>query len=302
MVTADETRSLLAPLGVWCNLDRLAGRDVLAFAGPSSASASGRCGTTSHRAGSRSRVLGALARATSRITLGLGVASTYARDAVAAHAGARTIAELSGGRFVMGIGVSHRSSAAARGHAYGPPLTTMSAYLDAYEAAPWTSVAVDDPGLVVAALGPRMLGLAATRAAGAFPYLVPVSYVAGARRVVDAAAASAGRTDRPVLVVSQPVILGSGPDVRAAARASVTRYLGQPNYRANLLRCGFSEAEIDGVADRLIDELVATGDAAALRARVAAMHAAGADHVAVIPLGRDGSQGDLDTARALAPG
>jgi hypothetical protein len=128
-----------------------------------------------------------------------------------------------------------------------------------------------------------------------------VAHVAQARRILDEAAAEAGRSDRPVLVVSQAAILGSGPAVRDAARSSIARYLTQPNYRNNLLRIGIAPDEIDGVSDTLVDALVATGDGAALRERVGEMQAAGADHVAVIPLSRENRQADLTTARALAP-
>jgi hypothetical protein len=88
--------------------------------------------------------------------------------------------------------------------------------------------------------------------------------------------------------------------VRDTARATVTRYLSQPNYCNNLRRGGFSDQEIETVSDRLVDALVATGNRAALVARIAAMHAAGADHVAVIPLSREGRQADLAAVQALA--
>lgn len=202
----------------------------------------------------------------------------------------------------MGLGVSHRSSVAPRGHEYAPPVAAMSAYLDAYDSSAWTGPAVHDPPLVLAALGPRMLALAGRRAAGAFPYLVDVGIVRASRLILDQAAAEAGRPDRPVLIVSQLAILGDGPAVRDAARAAVTRYLGQPNYRNNLRRGGFSDAEMEAASDRLVDALVATGDGAALLARIGAMRAAGADHVAVIPLSREGRQANLETAGALAPG
>ncbi len=294
-------RAALRPLGTWSNFDGIATTDVLGFAGEVEALGYGTLWINESVGREPFALLGALAGETSRLTLGLGIASIYARDAAAAHCGARTVADLSGGRFVMGLGVSHRSSVGIRGHEYAPPRTAMAAYLDAYDAAPWTGPATVDPPLVLAALGPRMLGLAATRAAGAFPYLVTVAHVAEARRILDAAALAAGRPDRPVLIVSQAAILGSGPGVREAARASIARYLAQPNYRMNLLRAGIAPEAIDSVADPLADALVATGDAGALRARVEEMHAAGADHVAVIPLSRDGRHADLATVRALAP-
>jgi hypothetical protein len=130
---------------------------------------------------------------------------------------------------------------------------------------------------------------------------VTTEQIRAARRTLDETADPAGGGDRPVLVVSQLTILGDGPKVRETARASVARYVGQPAYRNNLVRAGFATADVEAVADVLVGALVATGDAAALQARVAAMHDAGADHVAVIPLSPDGLPADLATARAVAP-
>lgn len=302
MGTADDLRARLGPLGTWSNFDGLDAAGVKAFAVEVEALGFGALWVNETLGREPFAVLGALAGATKRLTLGLGIASIYARDAAAAHCGARTVADLSGGRFVMGLGVSHRSSAGARGHEYAPPLTAMTAYLDAYDGAPWTGPPTTDPPLVLAALGPKMLALAAARSAGAFPFLVTVAHVAEARRTLDAAAEAAGLADRPVLVVSQSAILGSGPGVAEVARASIARYLAQPNYRANMLRVGIAVADLDAASDALVDSLVATGDAAALRARIAQMHAAGADHVAVIPLSVEGRHADLATARAVAPG
>lgn len=301
MDTASRIREAIGPVGIWASLDAIPADEVLRFAATVEDLGFPALWVNESAGREPFAVLAALASVTSRLTLGLGIASIYARDAAAAHAGARTIADLSGGRFVMGLGVSHRSSVSARGHEYGPPLATMTAYLDAYEHAPWTGPAVDDPPLVLAALGPRMLALAATRTAGAFPYLVTSGLVREARRAVDAAAAAAGRPDRPLIVASLLAILGDGPDVVAAAQASIGRYLTQPNYRANLLRGGITDAEIDAAGGSFVHALVAIGDADALRARVAEMHAAGADHVTVIPLSPAGRQADVATARAVAP-
>ena len=302
MATTRALPVALGPVGIWASLDAIPVDEVLRFA--ASVEDLGFPTLWINESAGREpfAVLGALARAPARLTLGLGIASISARDAAAAHAGARTIADLSGGRFVMGLGVSHRSSVGARGHEYGPPVAAMSAYLDAYEAAAWTGPVVGDPPLVLAALGPRMLALAATRTGGAFPYLVTPDHVREARRALDAAADAAGRPERPLLVVSLPAILGRGIGVEAAARGSIARYLGQPNYRANLLRGGITAEEMDALPDSLVHALVATGDAADLRARIAGMQAAGADHVAVIPLSPAGRQADVATARAIAPG
>jgi len=298
--TTSELRAALGPIGIWASLDAIPIDEVLRFATTVEDLGLPTLWVNESAGREPFAVLGALARATSRLILGLGIASIYARDAAAAHAGARTIADLSGGRFVMGLGVSHRSSVGARGHEYTPPVATMTAYLDAYASAAWTGPVVDDPPLVLAALGPRMLALAASRTAGAFPYLVTPGHVREARRVLDTAAAAAGRPGHPLLVVSLAAILGSGPEVDAAARGSIGRYLAQPNYRANLLRGGIAAEEIDGLADSLVRSLVATGDADDLRARIAAMRAAGADHVAVIPLSPTGRQADVATALAVS--
>jgi probable F420-dependent oxidoreductase len=220
------------------------------------------------------------------------------------RAGAATIHELSGGRMVLGLGASHRDTVSeVRGHEYGRPLTAMREYLAAYKAATYRGPAPHGaPPLVLAALRPRMLALAATRGDGAFPYLVPASYVAGARRRLDEAAAGVGRA-RPMLIVSQACLLSANPEqARAGARRYLDRYLGLPNYLANLRECGFTEAELAHPgADRVVDELVAWGDTATVRMRLRAMLDAGADQVALIPLTAEGLHADRATMEALAP-
>jgi probable F420-dependent oxidoreductase len=147
-----------------------------------------------------------------------------------------------------------------------------------------------------------MLALAATEADGAFPYLVPVSYVAGARRRLDEAASATGMP-RTTLIVSQACFLDADPGTaRATARRYLERYLGLPNYVANLREAGFSDAELAlPGADRVVDELVAWGDEATVRARLRAILEAGADHVALIPLTAEGRHADLGTMERLAP-
>lgn len=302
MTGLHDPGTLLGPIGVWAHLDAIPADEALRYAQLAEALGYGTFWINESVGREPFAMLGSLARETHRITLGVGIASTYARDPVAAHAGARTIADLSGGRFVMGLGVSHRSSVALRGsQPYGPPLETMGSYLDGYDAAPWRGPAVDEPPLVLAALGPGMLALAAERAAGAFSYLVTAEQLLAARHTLDEAAQAAGRAVRPILVVAQICILGDPADVREAARRSIAGYLAQPNYRNNLLRGGFAAADVDAASDSLVDALVATGDAAALRARLDALRAAGADHVAVIAMSASGRQADAATIEALAP-
>ncbi|HEX2141229.1 MAG TPA: LLM class F420-dependent oxidoreductase, partial [Candidatus Limnocylindria bacterium] len=136
---------------------------------------------------------------------------------------------------------------------------------------------------------------------GAFPYLVPQAYVSRARALLDEAAAG-GRT-RPALVVSLACRIEPDPSAaRAAARRYLDRYLGLPNYRANLLECGFDDGDLTKPgSDRLVDALVAWGDEPTVLGRLRAMLEAGADHVALIPLTADGLHADRATMEALAP-
>lgn len=294
----------LGPSGVWSNFDRLPAEQVLAFATAAEAAGYDAIWTQETAGRDPFALLAGMSAVTRRIGLGVGIAVLYGRDPVAMRAGAATVHELSGGRMLLGVGASHRDTVAeVRGHDYAPPLTAMRDFLDAYAAAAYRGPRPHgDPPLILAALRQRMLTLAATRAAGAFPYLVPRTYVAAARRLLDDAAAEAGR-DRPLLVVSQAVLVE--PDAaaaRAAAHRYLERYLGLPNYRASLLGAGFTEEDLAlPGSDRLVDALVAWGDEPSVRARLRGMLQAGADHVALIPLTAEGLHADRSTMEALAP-
>jgi probable F420-dependent oxidoreductase len=213
--------------------------------------------------------------ASERAIVAPGIASIYARDPMAMANGARAVAEAFPGRFVLGIGVSHAPSVAMRGGTYGSPIETMTAYLDAMAAA---SYAGPEPAeavpLVLAALGPKMLELAAARADGAHPYFVPVDHTPMAR-----AALGPG----PCLAVEQTAILSTNPDeARGIGRAFAKHYLALPNYANNLRRLGWSDEDIANEgSDALIDAVIAWGDVDAIVARVKAHLDGGADHVCV---------------------
>jgi probable F420-dependent oxidoreductase len=294
----------IGPAGVWSNFDRLPADEVVAFARGAEAAGYDAIWTQETAGRDPFALLGHLAAATQRIRLGVGIAVIYGRDAVSMRAGAATVHELSGGRMVLGLGASHRDTVSeVRGHEYRGPLTAMRAYLAGYHEAEYRGPQPHGaPPVVVAALRDRMLTLAATETDGAFPYLVPHSYVAAARERLDAAASVAGRP-RPMLIVSQACLLEADPGVaRAAARRYLDRYLSLPNYLANLREAGFSDAELKRPgADRVVDTLVAWGDEAAVRGRLRAMLEAGADHVALIPLTHEGAHADRATVEALAP-
>jgi probable F420-dependent oxidoreductase len=193
-------------------------------------------------------------------------------DAVAEQAAA--LQEAFPDRTLIGIGAGHREHTAE----YVRPLTAMDRFLDALDAAP---VPLPSGRRVLAALGPKMLGLAAARAAGAHPYFTPVEHTRFARRQLG---------DGPLLAPELACVVDSNRERgRAAARAYAARYLGLTNYTSNLLRFGFTRAELaGGGSDRLIDAVVPSGPAEQIAELVQAHLAAGADHVCVQPVGVDG--------------
>jgi probable F420-dependent oxidoreductase len=249
-------------------------------------------------------LLGLLAGETSSLLLGTSIVSIWGHDPQSTRMAAQTLQEATAGRFVLGLGVSHPHLAERlRGHHYDRPLTRMREYLAAYRSAIYKGPMADgapDVPVLLAALRERMLGLAATEADGAFPYLVTPERVAWTRRVLDAAA-----TDRrPLLAVSMPAVLTADPDAaRAAARAYLAPYLRTPTYQASWTLQGFDEEDWQKPgSDALVDAMVAWGDLAQLHARVAQLVDAGADHVAIIPLAADGSTENLALLEAMARG
>jgi probable F420-dependent oxidoreductase len=293
----------LGPHGVWSSFDRLPADGVLAFARRAEAAGYDAIWTQESAGRDPFALLGHLAASTERIRLGVGIAVVYGRDPVAMRAGAATVHELSAGRMLLGLGASHRDTVSeVRGHAYRGPLTAMREYLDDLDTATYRGPRpFGEPPVILAALRRRMLELAATRADGAFPYLVDADYVRRARAILDAAADAA--RPRPLLVVSQACLLEEDPAAaRAAAHRYLDRYLGLPNYLANLEASGYTADDLAKPgSDRLVDALVAWGDEAAVRARLRGMREAGADHVALIPLSGEGLQADLATMESLAP-
>jgi len=222
--------------------------------------------------------------------VGSGIANIYARDPMATANGAKTLADAYPGRFLLGIGVSHAPSVATRGHEYAKPVATMRAYIDAMEGSLYRAPEPQEPApVVLAALGPKMLQLAAERTRGAHPYFTPPEHTAKAREVMG---------DGPLLAPEQAFVLETDPAAaRAKAREHMTYYLALENYRNNLLRLGFTDEDLDGPSDRLVDAIVAWGDVETVRERVKAHLDAGADHVCVQAVGDD----PADELRRAAP-
>ncbi|MGP3972803.1 TIGR03620 family F420-dependent LLM class oxidoreductase [Streptomyces sp. 8N114] len=218
-----------------------------------------------------------LLAATSRATVGTSILSIWQHAAPEVAARHAQLTEEYGGRFLLGLGVSHAE--AQSGHTLDHPLadrpySAMRSYLDVLDNAPRP---VPAAGRALAALGPKMLQLAAERSLGALPYLVTAAHTAEARDILGA---------DPLLAPELKVILQRPGADRAAAYATardyLSFYLALANYRNSLLRLGFTESDFaDGGSDRLIDAVVAIGDAEAIRARVDEFFTAGADHVAL---------------------
>jgi probable F420-dependent oxidoreductase len=238
---------------------------------------------------------GLLLSATRRMVVGTGIANIWARDPVAMAAAQRTLAEAYPDRFVLGIGVSHAPIVDARGHRYDRPLEAMRAYLDAMDAAPWQGPPLaQEPVRVLAALGPRMLELAAERSAGALLYNNPPEATAAARSLVGAG---------PLLATEQAVVVEDDPvEARRIAREFIAFYLTLPNYVRAWERAGFGpEERADGGSDRMVDAVVAWGSPEAIAERVRAHLDAGADHVCLQVLASDPNGLPLAGWRALAP-
>ena len=241
--------------------------------------------------------LSVIAQATTSLHLATGIANLYARDAMAMKAARNSLDELSGGRLILGIGVSHAEMVSGlRQQDYGKPLTTMRNYLEQLEQAMYLGPQPEKQGLLVlAALREKMLGLAGSDADGAHPYFVTPEHTARARSILG--------PDK-FLAPEQKVLLETdATKAREIARKAMAVYIGLPNYRNNLLSLGFEEADFeDGGSDRLVDAIVAWGDETTIMKRIEAHWDNGADHVCIQALRKDGENGfDPIAIKAFAP-
>ena len=188
------------------------------------------------------------------------------------------------GRFLLGVGAGHREAT----QQYARPYETLTRYVDVLQAG-----GVPRDSLVLAALGPKVLGLARDRAAGAIPYLVPPEHTRRARAVLGPG---------PLLAPEHKVVLDTDPDrARALGRTRVQPHLGLVNYTSNLRRLGWSEEDLSGDgSDKLIDALVAHGSPAEIAGQLTRHLDAGADHVCLHLITEEGTD-PLPGYRALAP-
>jgi probable F420-dependent oxidoreductase len=213
----------------------------------------------------------ALLDATSRITVASGILSVWLASPEVVAAGVAGLEAAHPGRFLLGLGVSHPPMVERLGGRYLRPYRRMVDYLDALD---HQQPPVPADRRVLAALGPRMLALGATRAAGAHPYFVTVEHTGRARKVLGSG---------PLLAPEQGVVLERDPErARRIARSHVARYLALPNYTNNLRTLGFGDDDLAGEgSDRLVDAVVAWGDPETVAKRVGEHHQAGADHVCI---------------------
>ena len=218
--------------------------------------------------------------ATSKVIVGTAIQCIWTQDAASTAAQYAELEAAHPGRFVLGLGVGHPQ----RNAEYQRPFAALSEYLDGLDD-PAGGKPVPAGRRVLAALGPRMLGLARDRTAGTLPYLVTAEHVAEARATLG---------EGPLLAPEVGVVLATDPtQARTLARGALARYLPLTNYTRNWFRGGFTEEDLaGGGSDRLIDALFAWGDEEQIRARLDAFHAAGADHVVLQPIEEAGPSPD----------
>jgi probable F420-dependent oxidoreductase len=234
---------------------------------------------------------------TEKLVVATGIANIYHREPGVSLAGQNALNEQSGGRFLLGLGVSHKPLVeGVRGLDYGPPVATMRRYLEGMAAAPYQGLQpAEKPKTVIAALGPKMLELAREKTDGAHPYFVSPDHTAMASEILG--------PDK-MLCVEQKIILEEDPSkARELARPVASIYSGLPNYRNNWLRMGLEESDFEnGGSDKFIDATFAWGNVDAIASRIREHYDAGATHVCVQPVNPNGQFGDLhwEVLEALA--
>jgi probable F420-dependent oxidoreductase len=242
--------------------------------------------------------IGYLAAHTEKIIFATGIANIYARDPITMSAASKTVAEVSGGRFLLGIGVSHRPLVTSlRGHSYDKPYSYMKEYLPKMKGALYRAPQpAQEVPVVLAALHPKMLQLAANETNGTHTYFVPPEHTSKARAAVGA---------KPWICVAQAVILESdAAKARAMARTYMKTYVPRlPNYTNNLKTLGWKDEDFqNGCSDALVDAIVAWGSEQKIHDRIEAHLKAGATHVCILPIHVDNeSLPDPRAMEALAP-
>lgn len=291
----NNVRASVGTLGVFASVSHLRADEVVSFARRVEGFGYGTLWISEGFGTDPLATLALLSCHTERLGLATGITNIWLRSAGTVMQAANTLAEFSGDRFILGLGVGHRGTIVdVRGLAYDKPLERMRRYLDEMDAAPWSGPHIEHRvPRVLAALGPKMLELARDRADGAHPYWTTPKHTAEARAILG--------PDK-LLFVEQKILIASDA---AAARAAIVRaiemYKDPTNYRNSWLRQGFTSTDIDERTPRFLDALVPWGSVEQVRERIREHYDAGADHVCVQPLSVHGDDFDWAAIQALAP-
>ena len=275
----------LGRLGVWYSADKCTAAQVADLARVVERNGYSAYWYPESRGYESMSIAGYLLSNSQKLIVGSSIANIYARDPFTARRGMVSLNDLYGGRFILGLGVSHRPMVeGVRGHRYDKPLATMRAYLDGLHK---DFPEGKDAPVALAALGPKMLELSAKRTLGALPYNVTPKHTALAAKIL-------GRDK--MLAVEQKVTIETNPaKARALGRKELSRYMVLDNYRNNWLREGFTEADLaDGGSDKFIDAMCLWGDADTVRKGLRAHFDAGATHVCLQPVHEDGNMAARD--------
>lgn len=222
--------------------------------------------------------------ASNTMTVATGILNVWQHEPADVAAGHAQLQCDFDGRFVLGIGIGHPEAT----QEYTKPLTKMREYFDGLDAA---DPPVPGDERLAAALGPKMLDLAAERSLGAHPYLTPAEHTRSARKRLGSG---------PLLAPEVTVVVDPDPQsAREKGREFISRYLERSNYRSNFVRLGFEDSDFeDGGSDHLIDAAIPHGSAEEVAEGVRAHLDAGADHVCLQPVGH--GPAPVEDYRALA--
>src|SRR5580693_10674479 len=230
----------LGKLGVWISMDSMTAAAAAAFA--TRVEEWGYAALWIPESRGRNALVHSswLLAKTEKLIVATGIANIYARDPMAMANGQRGLAEQSGGRFLLGVGVSHRPMVAnLRGHSYGKPVATMRSYLQAMRTAPYQAPEPPErPLTIVAALGPRMMALSGELADGAHPYNTTPEHTAQARAILGP-----GKLLCPEVWV---LLETDAAKARSAARQALAPYMRLDNYANNWRRMGLGDDEMAG--------------------------------------------------------
>lgn len=220
--------------------------------------------------------------ATERIPVATGIVNMWREDAATVVASHHRLRERHPGRFLLGVGIGHPEATSE----YGDPVAKIESYLDELDAG-----GVPNEEIILAALGPRVLRIAAERTAGAHPYLTTPIHTRFARDILGGG---------PILAPEHFVVVADGDQAHDAGRQTVGRYLRLDNYRRNLAREGWDDADLDdGGSDRLIEALVLQGSPERIADGLRAHLEAGADHISLQAIGGDPGEAHRQIAAAL---